>query len=104
MLKTAQNLIQVAHQLLQQGPEVQGSQVEGAQMKKVGRACVACQSDDEKEESLEEKVGCVSVSCQTEFETEDTEVSAASWGVAQLKAKLEEEIELWLQLRCIFSG
>ena len=70
MLKTAQNLIQMAHQLLQQGPEVQGSRVEGAQVK------------------VEERVVCVSVSCQTEFEPAETEASGASWGVAQLKAQL----------------
>ena len=49
-------------------------------------------SEDEKEKGLEEKVGCVSNSCLTQFETEDIEVSAASWDIAQLKARLEEEM------------
>ena len=39
------------------------------------------------------KVDRVTVACQTELEPEKTEVSEASWGVAQLKAKLEQEME-----------
>ena len=99
MLRTTNQLLQVVLQLLQRGPEVQGSRVKGAQVKKVGRANVACRTKSEEEEP--EEVGCVSVACQTdaekrsvacqtELESEETEVSGASWGFAQLKAQLEE--------------
>ena len=60
-------------------------------MKKVDRISVYCQTNID-EEILEEEVGCVSAACQTSFEPEETEVSGASWDVAQLKAQLEEEM------------
>ena len=90
MLRAAYQLLQVTHQLLQQGQLVQGSRVEGA-VKKVDRVTVACQTVPDNENP--EGAGCVSVACQTELEPEDTDVSEASWGVARLKARLEEEIE-----------
>ena len=77
MLRTANQLLQVALQLLQQGQHVQGVESKDAQV------------EVEKEEP---EVSCVSVACQTELEPEGTTVSGASWGVAQLKALLEEEM------------
>ena len=91
MLLTANNLLQAAHQLLQQGPGVQGSRVEGAQVKKVDRVSVSCQTDAD-EEILEEEVGCVGAASQTSFEPEEAEISGAIWIVSKLKAQLEEEM------------
>ena len=80
MLRTANQLLQVALQLLQQGQHVQGRRVESA---KVGVDCVsvACQTDDVDEEP------------EDSVESEETAVSGASWGVAQLKALLQEEMD-----------
>ena len=70
----------MAHLLLQQGQQVQGVKSKDAQVK-VGKVSIACQTDDENEEP------------EVSTEREEFDVSEASWGVAQLKAKLEQEKE-----------
>ena len=91
MLLTANNLLQAAHQLLRQGLGVQGSRVGGAQVKKVDRVSVSCQTNAN-EEILEEEVGRVDAACRASFEPEEPEDSGAIRVVTRLKALLEEEI------------
>ena len=95
MLRAAHQLLQMAHLLLQQGEQGQGSRVEEVKAK-VGKFSVACQTDYDEEESAELARTAATdasrnIACQTELEPEEMEAHNDSSGYGSDVSSLDEE-------------